>query len=436
LPHLANQGFLGDNMKKLYLAASIVTAMAAMNTQAAEVFKQGSNSLDIGGYANLMLSQTSGSDKIDVADNSSRINFSFNKGLKSGWSTQAKYEFGLSGAYAGGALSHNHDKLSRTSSNPLSSRLAYVGLMHDKYGKIIIGKNWGVYSGVAGVADPTQKFGTSPGTYELDSGGASGTGRAEKVLQYHNAIGPVSLGLQVQPYEYTLATGQGTFNYDGATTYTEIHYGMGYGVSLKYNIMDVVEVGVAYNAHDILLAAANDADDSRKLKDEESVKSTAMAASIQYGDHGKDGLFLGFVYASAENHMAIPEFTAFKTSYAPYSAQLAPEATSMNLAVSYKVDDFTPMVGYYTTVYKGTKERNIFGNEDTELSKTTLVVGLSYDWTDDWMFYVEAALDMSDNDETKFAGTDSGGNTIDGTKFVDEFKEVGTGYALGMKYVF
>ena len=429
-------------MKKLYLAASIVTAMAAMNTQAAEVFKKGSDSVDIGGYANLMFIQSDGSDQIDLADNSSRINFAFNKGLKSGWSAQAKYEFGLSKAYAPNKFVLGANSITKSTSNPLSSRLAYVGLMHDKYGKVILGKNWGVYHSVAGVADAPQKFGSSPCSYEMGDGGIPGTGRAEKVLQYHNAIGPVSLGLQVQPYKSDITTDGTGLNYKGQN-YTHVQYDMGYGLSLKYNIMDVVEIGVAYNAHNLQLGKSTDIDDddNRKLDAAETLQSTAMSASIQYGDHGSDGFFFGFVYASAKEHMAVPSHKAFKTlpgpnAESPLGGVLVPEVTSMNAAISYKVNDLTPMVGYYTHEYKSTKDRPVFAGlsakDDTKLTKTVLVVGLSYDWTDDLMFYLEAGIDMSGNDEKDYDAVP----TANAKDFIEEFEADGTGYALGMKYVF
>jgi predicted porin len=83
-----------------------------------------------------------------------------------------------------------------------SARLGYVGVDFGRFGRLAVGKQWGVNTDVAFYT--TERFNVfgseATGTYTADTdGGVTGTGRADQVITYRNTVFDVlSLGGQLQ----------------------------------------------------------------------------------------------------------------------------------------------------------------------------------------------------------------------------------------------
>lgn len=132
--------------------------------------------------------------------------------------------------------------------NSFFKRLLYVGLETPGY-FLTYGKSWSTYYKVAGFTDRfAGTGGDASGTYNAGTdGGATGTGRAQQVIQTRlhmgklpevNGIKPFNLNLQVQQGEPIPLV-------DGA------HYGTAVGLSGIHQIRPDFSLGIAYNFAEI-----------------------------------------------------------------------------------------------------------------------------------------------------------------------------------------
>ncbi len=105
------------------------------------------------------------------------------------------------------------------------TRLGFIGLQHDKWGALTLGKQWGVYYDVAGFTDLFTVFGgEATGVYSGNSdGGWKGTGRADNAIVYRNSISNLNFGLQAQLLN-------GSQNY-GASLIYNFDFGLSLGVA-------------------------------------------------------------------------------------------------------------------------------------------------------------------------------------------------------------
>jgi len=425
-------------MKKLYLAASIAALMATSGAQAVEVFKQGDTTLSIGGYADINLKMknekydkgtgTPESDsRIHFDDNSSRINFVFTQGLSGNWKAQAAYEMGFK--FAGGnALRGTPGQVPGNSANDIfSSRVSYIAMMNDNVGSIYFGKNWSAYYEVGGVTDVPYVYAPVFGVYELGDGGITGTGRADSAIQYMHKIAGATIALQYQPFEQrfinTNPPGDDKYVHTDAFTtkegsYSRLTYGPGFGLALKYDIMGYVELGFAYNMHTITLEEATVTDTSKS----EDLTSSIMAFSLQHGEFGSGGFHAGFVFNMGENFGSVSSGNQGISGYT-----LAPEATGMELVLSYTVADFTPMIGYYSITAKSSDDRPASdADELQEVTRSKMAVSLSYNWTKNFLMYLEAGLDVGSK------ATLGNGSEMTGDAETN-LQDSGTGFAFGMR---
>jgi predicted porin len=170
--------------------------------------------------------------KIQLQENSPRIGTDLNRKIDDQWSVNGKIEMGL---HFIDGVSFNNDANSSVEfvSDPfskaevLSSRLAYVGIQHKKWGSLSIGKQWGVYYDIGAYTDNFSLFGGSAhGIYAGGTdGGWKGTGRADNSIQYRNRWGGFKIGIQTQLFGDTES----------------------FGVSGQYDINKNLTIGTAYN---------------------------------------------------------------------------------------------------------------------------------------------------------------------------------------------
>jgi predicted porin len=175
--------------------------------------------------------------KIELQENGPLIGMDLYRNLQQGWSVQAKLEFGLH-LINGTNFNNSANSTADFIANPLlkkdvfTSRLAWFGISHEKYGSLTFGKQWGVYYDIGGYTDNFSLFGGSAnGIYAGGTdGGWKGTGRADNAVVYRNKIGPVELGVQSQ-----LFSGEHSL---GASV--QYHTQMGLSFGLSYNDAAVV----------------------------------------------------------------------------------------------------------------------------------------------------------------------------------------------------
>ncbi len=131
------------------------------------------------------------------------------------------------------------------------TRLAYVGMQFGE-NVLAVGKNWSTYYQVAAFTDRLDSVGgQASGAFNAQTdGGASGTGRADGVLQGRLKLGvlgdpgnrlPLEVNLQVQASQEI--PGLAGFEYE-----------RGYGISSILGLASDIDIGLAYNSSEIDIA--------------------------------------------------------------------------------------------------------------------------------------------------------------------------------------
>jgi predicted porin len=137
--------------------------------------------------------------------------------------------------------------------NSFFKRLLYVGFeASDLF--LTFGKNWSTYYKVSGFTDRfAGTGGSASGTYNAGTdGGATGTGRAEQVIQTRLHFGSLPQRIGLKPFNLNVQVQEGRPipQADGA------NYGTAVGLSALYTLRTDVSLGLAYN-----IAEVNDLDD-------------------------------------------------------------------------------------------------------------------------------------------------------------------------------
>jgi predicted porin len=163
------------------------------------------------------------------------------------------------------------------SGNSFFKRLLYVGLESPGY-FLTYGKSWSTYYKVAGFTDRfAGTGGDASGTYNAGTdGGATGTGRAQEVIQTRLHIGKLPEGIGIKPFNLNLQMQQGQPIplVDGA------RYGTAVGLSAIHQIRPEFSAGIAYN-----FAEINDLDDPAiRLAGLEGNAQAILVGTRQFGE--------------------------------------------------------------------------------------------------------------------------------------------------------
>lgn len=133
---------------------------------------------------------------------------------------------------------------------PSQLRLAYAGLKDDRYGSISYGRNWGVSYDVTGYTDVLPEWGEDTQGYMVEatnnySGSAPtlfGNGRSDGVLQYRNNWDNFNLALQLLAPNESYDGDSSNHNYSRM-----VENGTGYGIAMSYDLDMGVTLGATYN---------------------------------------------------------------------------------------------------------------------------------------------------------------------------------------------
>ncbi|MFD2167487.1 porin [Thalassotalea euphylliae] len=274
-------------------ALSLAVATVTAPVSAVEIYKDSKHSASLTGHYQIQHVSSDGTD--EFVDSNSRIAFGFDRQLQQGWQALGYLELGVELAENNGGLVISGDGIKGSSSKDDSVwlRQGFVGVEHEKYGKITLGKQWASIYTVSGQADIWHYFGgDAAGIYNLGSdGGFSGTGRAEQALQYNNQFGDLSVSVQFQSTQEEIDV------YDefgeeipGVTAEFDNSYGFGLKYSLPFN----VHLGAGYNEAN--LKFRSDAVGAIDIDD------TLTAFSISYGTSKNDPFYIVAIMVEGEFH--------------------------------------------------------------------------------------------------------------------------------------
>ena len=307
-------------MNKKLLALAISGAVFGTKAVAVELYNEDGTTFSVGGHVSVAVGDVNSSDRqnsddIGVETVSPRINFGATHELGNGFTADVKGEWALN-MLDGGEES-------------FTTRLGYVGVSHDDYGRAAVGTQWAPYYNVAGVADMPIAFANE---FIYDDHGNLGTGRGEEMVSYSNALdfgnaGSLDIGVAWQGRK-TESTG----------LFTKNEYGNRGQIALNYSIADFT-ANYAYNGGDVNYAGVS----GSKTADSHVVSAT-------YGSYGSEGLFLAGVYAM-NNYMNSGKGQILEESVAVELLASYALSNSLNLSVNYEAveDDKMSETVYSTT---------------------------------------------------------------------------------------
>ncbi|MEZ8018860.1 porin [Vibrio splendidus] len=295
-------------MNKKLLALAISGAVFGTQAVAVELYNEDGTTFSVGGHVSVAVGDVNSADRlseddIGVETVSPRINFGATHDLGNGFTADAKGEWALNMLDGG--------------DESFTTRLGYVGLSHDDYGRAAVGTQWAPYYSVSGVADMPIAFAND---FIYDDHGNLGTGRGEEMVSYANALdfgdaGTLGLGVAWQGRKAD------TVKYNNTVT-LDNEYGNRAQIALNYNIADF-SVNYAYNTGDVNYQGIG------------SKTADSNVVSATYGSYGS-GLYLAGVY-SMNNYMnkssttgPLEETTAVEL-LAAYAL-----SNSLNLSVNYE----------------------------------------------------------------------------------------------------
>lgn len=233
-------------------------------------------------------------DTHELQDASSRIGLHWKQPLSTEWQALATLQVGVNvtgnepGFTAGGG---NGFAPAGSGDEVFWPRLGFVGAVSEKWGSLTAGKQWSSYYDITSTTDVLEFWGgEASGTYNFRTdGGPSGTGRADKAIQYRVQLADLQLSVQHKAVENEIDLSE--LELPSTVTAT---YSVGNGISLRWHTDASFGVGAAWNESEISVQ-----DSGVTLL---TGKDMATAATIYFGDSTKPGLYAALVLYRGENH--------------------------------------------------------------------------------------------------------------------------------------
>ncbi|MGL5605799.1 MAG: porin, partial [Plesiomonas sp.] len=228
-------------MKRTVLAAMIPAMLMATAANAAVIYDQNNNKLDLYGSVtgDYHFASNHNADMYQRGDQSyARLGLKGTTQINNNLQGFGHVEYNLA---------TNQDS---NFNGPSQLRLAYVGLKDDRYGSISYGRNWGVSYDVTGYTDVLPEWGEDTQGYMPEatnnySGSAPtlfGNGRSDGVLQYRNNWDNFNLALQLLAPNDSYDGDSSNHNYSRM-----VENGTGYGIAMSYDLDMGVTLGATYN---------------------------------------------------------------------------------------------------------------------------------------------------------------------------------------------
>ncbi|GAK85066.1 outer membrane protein N [Vibrio ponticus] len=239
-------------MKNLGIA---VVAATSCSVFGAEIFEGDGKALSIGGFVDVALGKRGAiySDpELDVHQISPRINIGGYQEIAPDITVDAKGEWALN--YLDGG------------DTSFTTRLGYIGVTHNQFGRVVMGTQWSPFYSVAGAADMPIAFSNDFLYFDSNS---LGTARAEKMVSYQKTF-TLNDSLNLD-----LSTGWQGKEDTNVDSRTQISLNVAY---------DKFVIGYAYNGG--------------KIAGEDSVLN---AVSLKYGEYGI-GPYAAIVFTNHDAH--------------------------------------------------------------------------------------------------------------------------------------
>ncbi|MCL1140016.1 porin [Shewanella pneumatophori] len=360
-------------MKKA-LALVPFTALAfTPASNAVEVFKDDKNVFEIGGYVDARVIDTQG--VTEVVNGSSRINFAFTRDMSNDWKTYVKLEWGVN-PFGNSTISYSSESNFETKSGDfLNNRLGYVGLSHDDYGSVSIGKQWGawydvVYNTNYGMVWDGNASGTY--TYNKSDGAINGVGRGDKVIQYRNSFGDLSVAIQMQ-----LKNSVADIPDDGSTNpnrLVQTEYDNTYGIGLTYQATDMLVLTLGGNTGEPMATTAS----GRVLKETDYI----YGAGISWGGWDQYGFYAAANVNANEYHDT------------DNLGRFLQDAVGLESLVSYYFDNNVKILASYNILEAGDEYEKV--HQGDVFKRQFAFAGVHYYWDNSVVMYLEARKDFSD----------------------------------------
>ncbi|MCG9660008.1 porin [Vibrio mediterranei] len=251
-------------MNKTLLALAVTAAAIGTQANALEIYNKEGTQMSIGGHATIGLTGAYKGQDARVEQKSPRINLEVIQDIGHGFKADFKAEWAMNMLEGG--------------KNTFTTRLGYIGLGHETYGRIAAGTQWSPYYMAAGVVDTPIGWSND---FLYDNHGFFGTARADKLAAYSNTVDFGDAG--------ALTFGGG---WQGANTVEDKN-----STGTWLSSQNRAQVAAGYN---IAGFNANYAFNSGNLT-ERGVARTAEShlVSGKYGNFGA-GLYVAATYASNE----------------------------------------------------------------------------------------------------------------------------------------
>ncbi|CAH0535118.1 Outer membrane porin PhoE [Vibrio stylophorae] len=276
---------------------AVVALGACAPSLAVEIYNKGNTTLAIGGYVDVGVGQYF-ENTTEVHEVSPRLNISGTHDLGNGVTVDAMGEWGINFLDGGDTT--------------FTTRLGYIGVTHEHYGRLVAGTQWSPYYDVAGVADLPIAFAND---FLYSQQGDVGSARADKMLSYRKQLKvnedlsfQVGLGWQgKQAVEDPPKDAEFDARGQIALSTTIAGFGLGY----TYSGGDVDFLGLEHDAHSHLFSAF-------------------------YGTYGQ-GLYTALVYGMNEYFYTRLGSTALYADTSQYEALLAYGfENSLTLSINYE----------------------------------------------------------------------------------------------------
>lgn len=374
-------------MKRTHTALFVAGMLAIPTANAIEIYNDQTNSVTVGGFIDARVINTQG--ETEVVNGASRINFDFKRQLKNGWQAFALLEWGVNPVGSSDIVYSN--RFESIQDEFLYNRLGYVGLKHDDYGQVTLGKQWGAWYDVVYNTNYSLVWdGNAAGvyTYNKDDGAVNGTGRGDKVLQYRNTWGDFHLALQAQLksdefytcdiVDISRSSCEVLWN-QGNNAAQKVEFNSTYGAALTYSVSPNLKVtaGVNRGQFDIVYAGGRN----------QSVNDLIYGMGITYGDFYKPGWYASANINKTENHDT------------DNLGRLIKDAVGLESILSYRFDNDIRTFVAYNVFDAGSDyviQPNFNADPEDVFKRQFAVIGAHYFMAEDTILYIEARKDFSD----------------------------------------
>ena len=372
-------------MKKTLVASALAAVIFVPTASAIEIYKDDKNAVAIGGWVDARIINTQG--ETEIVNGSSRINFEFTRDMGEGWRTFTKLEWGVN-PFGNTDIVYNNDSFQSKSDEFLNNRHGFVGLGHEEYGYLTIGKQWGVWYDVVNNTNLVNSWdGNASGTYTYNKGDGSvnGTGRGDKTVQYRNSFGDFSFGLQAQLKNDTFYVCNGIDKnceeeWDNkASNSLEVEYNYTYGGAATYQATDMLTLTAGFNLGEF---EATTSTTGKRTTQTDSI----YGAGLTWGGFEAPGFYAAFNVNKQKYHDT------------DNMGRMMPDAIGLESLFTYKFDNGLKPIFAYNYLKAGDEYEALYSDsaDSGEFKRQFIVAGLHYVWDLQTMLYVEVRKDFSE----------------------------------------